>query len=108
MLEVLIRRHYREFKLHDMRERTAAGRPLVTADYVVDERPTRLVTSIAQASELVASSDFVAAVDTELEGAPVDHAVVVDLYLSWPGAPDSDAEMSGALQQVLRTLPFAQ
>ena len=108
MLEVLIRRHYREFELHGMRERTAAGRPLVTADYVVDERPTRLVTSIAQASELVASSDFVAEIDTQLEGAPAGHEVVVDLYLSWPGAPDSATETSSGLQQVLRALPFAQ
>jgi acetyl/propionyl-CoA carboxylase alpha subunit/acetyl-CoA carboxylase carboxyltransferase component len=108
MLEVLIRRHYREFALHDLRERTAAGRPLVAADYVVDERPTRLVTTIAEADELVASSAFVAAIDTQLADAPVDHAVVVDLYLSWPGAPDSVTEVSDELQAVLRALAFPQ
>src|SRR5665811_2523233 len=40
-------------------------------------------------------------------GAPADHAVVVDLYLSWPGAPDSVTEVSHALQRVLGALPFA-
>ena len=108
MLEVLIRRHYREFELHDLCERSAAGRPLVAADYVVDERATRLVTTIAEASELVADSEFVAAINAQLQDAPAGHAVVVDLYLSWPDAPDSVTEVSGELQRVLRALPFAQ
>jgi acetyl/propionyl-CoA carboxylase alpha subunit/acetyl-CoA carboxylase carboxyltransferase component len=108
MLEVLIRRHYREFELHDLRALTAAGRPFAAADYVVDERPTRLVTTVAQSSELVVSSDFVAAVDAQLKDAPADHAVVVDLYLSWPGAPKAVTEMSDALRGILRELPFTE
>jgi acetyl-CoA carboxylase carboxyltransferase component len=108
MLEVLIRRHYREFKLHNLRQRSVAGRPLATADYTVDERPTRLVTTIAASSELVAASDFVAAIDAKLAQAPASHAVVVDLYVSWPGAPESVTEMSDEVQRVLRALPFTQ
>jgi acetyl/propionyl-CoA carboxylase alpha subunit/acetyl-CoA carboxylase carboxyltransferase component len=108
MLEVLIRRHYREFELHDLCERSAAGRPLVAADYVVDERATRLVTTIAEAAELVADSEFVAAINAQLQDAPAGHAVVVDLYLSWPDAPDSVTEVSAELQRVLRALPFPQ
>jgi len=108
MLEVLVRRHYREYELHGLRGLTAAARPFVAADYALDERPTRLVTTIAESSELVASSDLVTAIDAQLEGAPAGHAVVVDLYLSWPGAPDSVTEMSGELQRVLRALPFTQ
>jgi hypothetical protein len=108
MLEVLIRRHYREFKLHDLRWLTAAGRPMIAADYTVDERPTRLLTTIAEASELDASSDLVATIDAELLDAPPGHAVVVDLYLTWPDAPDPVAEVSNGLRQILRALPFSQ
>jgi acetyl/propionyl-CoA carboxylase alpha subunit/acetyl-CoA carboxylase carboxyltransferase component len=108
MLEVLVRRHYREYKLHDLRWLTAADRPFVTADYSVDERPTRLVTTIAKSSELVTSSDLVAAIEAELEQAPADHAVVIDLYLSWPGAPEPVTELSDALRGILAALPFAQ
>ena len=107
MLEVLVRRHYREYELHGLRRLTAAGRPFVVADYALDERPTRLVTTIAQSSELDASSDLVAAIDGQLKNAPKDHAGVVDLYLSWPEAPDSVTEKSLALRQILNGLPFA-
>jgi acetyl/propionyl-CoA carboxylase alpha subunit/acetyl-CoA carboxylase carboxyltransferase component len=108
MLEVLIRRHYREYELHGLRQLNAAGRPFLVADYALDERPTRLITTIAQSSELLASSALVAAINTQLEEAPAGHAAVVDLYLSWPGAPDSVTELQAALQQVLRALPFTQ
>jgi acetyl/propionyl-CoA carboxylase alpha subunit/acetyl-CoA carboxylase carboxyltransferase component len=107
MLEVLVRRHYREHELHDLCRLTAAGRPFVLADYVLDEQPRRLITTIAQSSELDASSELVAAIDVQLKEAPAGHSVVVDMYLSWPGAPDSVTEMSAALQKVLSGLPFA-
>ena len=46
MLEVLARRHYREYELHDLRVLDVDGRPFVAADYVLDEnRPTRLVST---------------------------------------------------------------
>ncbi|MGV8973596.1 MAG: biotin carboxylase N-terminal domain-containing protein [Rhodoglobus sp.] len=107
MLEVLVRRHYRQYELHDLRRMSAAGRPFVVADYALDERPTRLVTTIAEPSELKLASDLVTAIDAQLEDTPAGHAAVVDLYLSWPGAPDSVTEMSLALQGLLAALPFA-
>jgi acetyl-CoA carboxylase carboxyltransferase component/biotin carboxyl carrier protein len=107
MLEVLVRRHYREYEMHDLRQLTLAGRPFVVADYTLDERPTRLVTALAESSELEASSDLVAAINAQFEDAPADHAVVVDLYLSWPQAPSSAAEVSTALKEILGALPFA-
>ena len=107
MLEVLVRRHYREHELHDLRRLTAAGRPMVVADYSLDDKPRRLLTTIAKVPELDASSDFVAAIDAQLADAPAGHSVVMDLYLSWPDAPESMLDVSQALQQVLRSLPFA-
>jgi len=107
MLEILARRHYRGHELRDLRRLIAARRTFVVADYVLDEQPRRLVTTVAESSDLDASSDLVAAIDAQLEDAPTGHPVVVDLYLSWPGAPDSVTEVSDSLQRVLRTLPFA-
>jgi acetyl/propionyl-CoA carboxylase alpha subunit/acetyl-CoA carboxylase carboxyltransferase component len=108
MLEVLVRRHYREHELHDVRRLTAAKRPFVVADYILDENPRRLVTTIAESSELNPSSDLVAVIDAQLEDAPAGHPVVVDLYLSWPGAPESVTEVSDALRKALSALPFAE
>jgi acetyl/propionyl-CoA carboxylase alpha subunit/acetyl-CoA carboxylase carboxyltransferase component len=108
MLEVLVRRHYREHELHDLRQLTAAGRPFVVADYSLDEQPRHLVTTIAKWSELDPGSDLVEAIDTQLALGPDDKdAVVLDLYVSWPGAPDSVTEVSAALQQALGALAFS-
>jgi acetyl/propionyl-CoA carboxylase alpha subunit/acetyl-CoA carboxylase carboxyltransferase component len=107
MLEVLVRRHYREYELHDLHVLTAADRPFVAADYALDERPTRLVTTIARCDELVASSELVTAIDAQLGETPAGHAAVVDLYLSWPDAPDTVTAASAALQRILQALPFA-
>ncbi len=107
MLEVLVRRHYREHELHDLRLLTAAGRPFVVADYSLDDRPRHLVTTIASWTELEPASDLVAAIGAQVEDAPADHSVVVDLYLSWPGAPDSVTEVSAALLRAVQALPFA-
>ena len=56
MLEVLARRHYREYALHDLRSIEGgvdgADRPRVVADYSLDERPTRLVSTIGTYAEL--------------------------------------------------------
>jgi len=108
MLEVLVRRHYREHELHLLHQLSAAGRPFVVADYSLDDHPRHLVTTIAKWSELDPTSDLVAAIDTQLAlGADDKDAVVVDLYLSWPGVPDTVTQVSDALQKALRALPFA-
>ena len=111
MLEVLARRHYREHQLHDLRSFTAAGRPFVTCDYTLDKRPTRLVTSVAQLAELDGSADPRGLVPTlgELVGStPPDHETVIDLYLHWPGAPDTSEAASTSLLAVLGKLPQVQ
>ena len=52
MLEVLARRHYREYDLHDLRSIEGDGRPRVAADYTLDGRPTHLVSTIGTYAEL--------------------------------------------------------
>ena len=108
MLEVLVRRHYREHELHGLRTLIAAEHPFVVADYVIDGRPTRLVTTLARWDELTAPGDLVAAIDDQLRQAPADHFAVVDLYLSWPDAPEDADQACAELREVLRSLDFAR
>ena len=107
MLEVLVRRHYREFDLHDLRT-IENGRPFVVADYTLDDRPTRVVSTVGTMAELAdASGGLAASVATHLaERRPGDEAVV-DLYLHWPEAPESADAASEQLRPLVEALPFA-
>ena len=107
MLEVLVRRHYREFDLHDLRT-IENGRPFVVADYTLDDRPTRVVSTVGTMAELEdPSGDLAGAVSTHLaERRPATEAVV-DLYLHWPEAPESADEQSERLRPLVGALPFA-
>jgi acetyl/propionyl-CoA carboxylase alpha subunit/acetyl-CoA carboxylase carboxyltransferase component len=107
MLAVLIKRHYRDYALHDLRELNVAGRPMAVADYITDNRPTHLVTTIGRVEELAAGSDLVQAVTAELASAPADHESVVDLYLAWPDEPEAADEASAAIADRLARLEFA-
>ncbi len=111
MLEVLARRHYREYELHDMQVFTEQGRPFVTADYAIDDRPSRLITTVAQKPDLSGPGDpggFAAAVDARLAATPPGHDSVIDLYLSWPEAPASVDDVADQLRSALDGLAFAQ
>ncbi len=108
MLEVLIRRHYREFDLHDLRTLSVGERPFAVADYVLDERPTHLVTTVGTVAELAAlGGPLVTAVGEQVAARGSDHAVV-DLYLSWPEAPVASDEASAELARLVDALPFAR
>ncbi|USQ75760.1 ATP-binding protein [Ornithinimicrobium cryptoxanthini] len=108
LLEVLVRRHYREFDLHDVRRVTVADRELVTADYVLDDRPTRLITTVGTMAEMEdPASALVDALAAEVETGSELGGVVVDLYLHWPGMPESTDEASAELGGVLAGLDFA-
>ncbi len=104
LLEVLARRHYREYTLHDLRSFTLGRRPMVTADYTLDERPTHLVSTIASMTDLPAAA---AAIETALATAPEGHQGVVDLYLAWADAPTAVEASLALLQQTFAALPFA-
>ena len=109
LLEVLIRRHYREHDLHGLRSVVLAGRTFAVADYVLDERPTRVVSTVASFAELTSpDSDLVAALGDQAAARPAGHEAVVDLYLYWPDAPEAPERASAKLADVVSALPFAR
>jgi acetyl/propionyl-CoA carboxylase alpha subunit/acetyl-CoA carboxylase carboxyltransferase component len=104
MLEVLIRRHYREYELDHLTSTTVDGRPFAVADYLLDDRPTHLVSTIGRVSELVSGTALVDAVTRQVDAAPPGHESVVDLYLYWPEAPENADEASAALREKVEQL----
>jgi acetyl/propionyl-CoA carboxylase alpha subunit/acetyl-CoA carboxylase carboxyltransferase component len=104
MLEVLARRHYREYELHDLHRDVVSGRPFVVGDYTVDDRPSHLITSVASIEELAPDSAFIRALQDKLDHAPAGHQSVIDLYLLWRDLPESPAQASAMLQQAVEEL----
>ncbi len=103
LLEVLARRHYREYTLEDLRTTTIGGRPCVTANYVLDGRPTHLVSTVATMTGLEEAGRHVL---DAVRDRPDGHEAVVDLYLAWPDAPHSLEGTAAALRVLLAGLPF--
>jgi acetyl/propionyl-CoA carboxylase alpha subunit/acetyl-CoA carboxylase carboxyltransferase component len=109
MLEVLVKRHYRDFALHDLTIGQLDRRPFVSADYTLDDRPTHLVSTIGSYSELAGPGGSLAdGLAGQVSARPAGHEAVVDLYLAWPGAPDSTDRASDELATALGASPFSQ
>ncbi|TCM44534.1 carboxyl transferase domain-containing protein [Kribbella sp. VKM Ac-2568] len=109
MLEVLVRRHYLEYELHDLRNATVNGRAFTTADYTLDNRPTHLVSTIGTVDELAdPESALVRDLSAEIDARPAGHEAVTDLYLSWPQTPGTQQEASDRLREIVAALPFMQ
>ncbi|MEO7446745.1 MAG: biotin/lipoyl-containing protein, partial [Humibacillus sp.] len=106
MLEVLIRRHYREHELHGLHTFVAGGRPFAVADYTLDDRPTHLTSTIGRVTDLTSGSALDEAVSADVWARPDGHQSVVDLYLSWPDEPASTDEASDHLAGLLGVLSF--
>ena len=108
MLEVLVRRHYREYDLHDVESTQRGRRPFAVADYTLDDRPTHLVSTLGTFAELSdPSGPLAAALGEELATRADGQHGVVDLYLQWPEVPDSPDEAAAELATVVGALPFA-
>ena len=108
MLEVLVRRHYREYDLHDLRSLPRAGRTFAVADYTLDGRPTRLVSTegtIAELTDVDQRADHCRR-RRGRRAHPGDGAVV-DLYIHWPDAPESPEQATEELAGIVGALPFA-
>jgi len=109
MLEVLVRRHYREYELEDLREFAVDGRPFATADYSLDDRPTHLVSTVGTVAELAdPDSGLVRALTAQVDARPAGHEAVVDLYLFGPDTPEPQQEASDVLRDLVASLPVAQ
>ena len=109
MLEVLIRRHYREYELHDLGETTVDRRPFATADYSVDDRPTRVVSTVGTVAEFAdPDSGLVRALTAQVDARPAGHEAVADLYLFWPDTPQGQPEAADALRGLVAALPIAR
>ncbi|MCW2834612.1 MAG: Carbamoyl-phosphate synthase chain ATP-binding protein [Nocardioides sp.] len=108
MLEVLVRRHYREHDLRGLTSTTRADRPFVVADYTLDDRPTRLISTLGTMAELTAAdSALTRAVGDEVAARDFDADAVVDLYVHGPAAPDAPDVAAQELAGIVNALPFA-
>ncbi|MGL5859757.1 MAG: biotin/lipoyl-containing protein, partial [Phycicoccus sp.] len=87
MLEVLVKRHYREYQLHGLTERAEDGRAVATASYRLDERDSYVVSTVAGVDELTADSALAETLQRLVAARPPGHEGVVDLYLHWGDAP---------------------
>ncbi|HEY9290942.1 MAG TPA: carboxyl transferase domain-containing protein, partial [Microlunatus sp.] len=110
LLEVLLRRHYLEYDLHDLavidrREPASTGsRPVVRAEYLSQEHgPTRVVSTIGSYHELAPGGPIGTAIAAEQ---PSDHATVSELYLRWAEPPRDRDAVSAELNRVLSGQPF--
>jgi len=104
MLAVLIRRHYREHGLTDLREYAVFGRPFASAGYRLDGRDSRLVSTVGRLDEFVPDSALVRALQEEVERG--DGQPVVDLYLHAPDLPEDDDAAAAHLIDVAGRLDF--
>ncbi|MEV5965557.1 carboxyl transferase domain-containing protein [Kribbella sp. NPDC051952] len=109
MLEVLIRRHYREYELHDLREFAVDGRPFATADYSIDDRPSHLISTVGTIDELAdPDSALSRALSARVDARTVGHEAVIELYLFGPELQETQQEASDRFRRMVAALPIAQ
>ena len=106
MLEVLLHKYYADYDLSNVHRltpvpeqgasepaRTAsgrrAGRAMVIADYKLEGRPRRYVTTVGTKDELT-DGTLERVVNDQFAARPEGHEAVTDLYVAWPGTPDEE------------------
>ncbi|TDE01992.1 carboxyl transferase domain-containing protein [Jiangella asiatica] len=109
LLEVLIRRHYHEYALHDVTVIEVAGRPVVWAEYHSEEHgSTRVISTIADIAELSAGSSAGDGLAAAIGGLlALDHDNVVEIYLRWRGMPGDSQDTSARLDELISAQPYA-
>ena len=88
----LVRRHYREYAPRRAAIGRRAGRPFAVADYVLDARRPTWSPPSATIAEIAPGSGLVEAVTAQVAARAPGQQAVVDLYLAWPDAPESQNE----------------
>ncbi|MFT4296121.1 MAG: carboxyl transferase domain-containing protein [Micropruina sp.] len=107
MLEVLIRKHYTDYDLTALRGLTVAGRAAAAGEYRLEGRPTLVVSTLGRADELDAGGPVCALVGQLLAERGGSEEAVVELYISWPDAPETDLA-SAQLERVLSGWPLGE
>jgi acetyl/propionyl-CoA carboxylase alpha subunit/acetyl-CoA carboxylase carboxyltransferase component len=107
MLAVLIRRHYHEHGLSDVREYAVDGRPFASVDYVLDGRESHLVSTVGTIEEVCPGSGLASSLASEIAQRPEGSQGVIDLYLHWPQAPTDDDEASARLAELFAAVPVS-
>ncbi|WP_203336745.1 ATP-binding protein [Nocardioides limicola] len=103
MLEVLVRRHYREHDLTGVASVQRGGRPFAVADYTLDQRPTRLISTVGSVAEL-SDPALTTALAEEVAARTGGDDAVIDLYLHWPDAPEAPEAASAELARLVGAL----
>ncbi len=98
MLEVLLRRNYRQRELLALLSTTEDGSTLAQATYEQAQRRIQLIASCGSWDEL---ASCVSGVRSRLDSAPADHDIVIDIYL-WRTSTDLDEDQLA--KEVLNTL----
>ncbi|MFC6707824.1 carboxyl transferase domain-containing protein [Flexivirga alba] len=105
LLEVLIRRHYLEYALHDLQAAHVAGRPTARAEYVSETHgPTRVMTTVGDIEQLRDAS-LREAINDQLA---TDHDNVVEIYLRWADLPEQSEHVRDVLLDLLSQQSLAQ
>ena len=91
MLEVMLHKYYGDCDLAEVHAFAVDGRAVAVADCRIESRPTRVVTTIGEVSELVAGGPLEGIVGGELHRRRPGDDAVVELYVLWPESPDPDA-----------------
>ncbi len=103
MLEVLARKHYADFGLTELRTFDVDSRPILTAHYVIDGRPTQLISTVGAAMELRAGGDIASIVADQLEDRGAGS--VVEVYVSYDDEPEASAPSDRLRDALAEWLP---
>ncbi|GGL64822.1 fused acetyl/propionyl-CoA carboxylase subuit alpha/methylmalonyl-CoA decarboxylase subunit alpha [Microlunatus endophyticus] len=105
LLEVLLRRHYLEYGLHDeaVEHDGTPVRPVVGAEYLSQEHgQTRVISTIGRIEELAAAGGIDEIVSPRLSA----QQNVTEIYLHWPEPPSDPEQLSAKLIKQLQGRRF--
>ncbi|MFT3888507.1 MAG: carboxyl transferase domain-containing protein [Arachnia sp.] len=101
MLEVLLHKYYAEYQLRDVHRLVVDGRAAVIADYVLEGRPRRFVTTVGTLDELAPAGPLERLVAEQFAAREAGEDAVCELYVRVEGEPDAD-ELGARIVEQLR------
>ncbi len=106
LLAILAERHYRGYGLSDVRAEPLPGGAMVTANYTMAERPTRLVSAVATLERFLAGGELIDLLGEQIGDRDGDRDAVIDLYLTTERVDDDADTQGAALAAALADMPF--